>query len=46
MIIRIFWYNILPVIKILEVNLSSFLEMIQLLQKQLICFACANIVEL
>lgn len=43
---RNFWHNALPETGKLEGNVSSFLDKVQLLEKQLICFGCANIGEL
>lgn len=43
---RNFWHNALPQTGKLEGNVSSFLDKVQLLEKQLICFGCANIGEL
>lgn len=40
------WHNALPQTGKLEGNVSSFLAKVQLLEKQLICFGCANIGEL
>lgn len=43
---RNFWHNALLETAELEGNVSSFLDKVQLLEKQLICFGCANIGEL